>query len=82
MKLGHLEESQKEMKSVIKDLSNTMEKKFDKMDSKFGKTNSKIDRLLYAIISGLVGLVLKGGLDFYLNDMSLVLSDLLDRGTG
>jgi len=40
----------KEVKTELKDLSNKMDRKFD--------------RLLYLVISGLVGLVAKGGLDY------------------
>jgi len=51
LQLDHLESGQR-------DLSNKMERKFD-------KTDSKIDRVLYGIITGLVGFVLKGGFDYY-----------------
>lgn len=37
-----------------------MERKFDKMDG-------KIDRVLYGIMAGLSGFVLKGGFDYYQN---------------
>ena len=33
--------------------------------SKIDKMGSKIDRVLYAIITGLVGFVLKGGFNYY-----------------
>ena len=49
--LDHLESGQR-------DLSSKMERKFD-------KTDGKIDRVLYGIITGLVGFVLKGGFDYY-----------------
>jgi hypothetical protein len=65
LKLDHFESGQREMKAEIKDLRNTMDKKFDNVDRKFDKTNGKIDRVLYGIITGLVGFVLKGGFDYY-----------------
>ena len=58
LKLDHLESGQREMRAEIKDFSSKMERKFD-------KTDGKIDRVLYGIITGLVGFVLKGGFDHY-----------------
>ena len=46
------------MKAEIKDLGGKLERKFD-------KTDSKVDRVLYGIITGLVGFVMKGGFDYY-----------------
>lgn len=46
------------MKSGIKNPSNRMDRKLDEADSKIG-------RVLYGIITGIVGLVLKGGFDYY-----------------
>ena len=65
LKLDHLELGQKEMRAEIKDLSRKMERKFDNVERKFDKTDGKIDRVLYGIITGLVGFVLKGGFDYY-----------------
>jgi len=76
LKLDHLELGQKEMRAEIKDLSSKVDRKFDnverkfdnverKFDRKFDKTDGKIDRVLYGIITGLVGFVLKGGFDYY-----------------
>jgi len=72
LKLDHLELGQKEMRAEIKDLSSKMERKFDNverkfdnMERKFDKTDGKIDRVLYGIITGLVGFVLKGGFDYH-----------------
>jgi len=65
LKLEHLESGQRKMRTEIKDLSNKMEKKFEHVDRKFDKTDGKIDRVLYGIITGLVGFVLTGGFDYY-----------------
>ena len=58
LRLDRIESAQREVVSEMNDLSGEMERKFDKMDS-------KIDHALYGIITGLVGLVLKGGFDYY-----------------
>jgi len=42
-----------------------MEKRFDRIDNKFESTDAKIDRVLYGIITSLVGFILKGGFDYY-----------------
>ena len=46
------------MKAEFKGLGGKMEREFD-------KTDSRIDRVLYGIITGLVGFVVKGGFDYY-----------------
>lgn len=61
LKLDHLESGQKE----IKDLSNRMDRNFEHVDRNFDKMDSKMDRVLYGIITGLIGFVLKGGFDYY-----------------
>lgn len=66
VKLGHLEAGQKE-------LSNTMEKKFDKKFDKLdsdlkalgNKMDNKFDRMLYFFLGALV---LEGGFDFYMQE--------------
>lgn len=49
-----------------------MEKKFDQADKDLkalrNRMGTKIDRLLYTLMCGPTGLVLKGGLDFYLKE--------------
>jgi hypothetical protein len=55
--LQHLEaglrETRAELRADVRDLGNKIDRKFD--------------RLLYLVISGLVGLVLKGGLDYFVS---------------
>ncbi|KAI5795097.1 hypothetical protein EDC01DRAFT_654050 [Geopyxis carbonaria] len=68
LKLDYLELGQKEIKTEIKDLGNKMDREFDHVDGKFDKTDCKIHRVLYGIVTGLIGFVLKGGLDHVLRE--------------
>jgi hypothetical protein len=64
--LQHLEaglrETKGELRADVKDLGNKMDKELKDLGNKMDR---KFDRLLYLVISGLVGLVLKGGFDHF-----------------
>jgi hypothetical protein len=58
VEIGHLGMGQRELKSEIKDLRN-------RMDRDIKDLGKKIDRVLYAIITGIIGWMIKGGYDIY-----------------
>ncbi|KAI5790629.1 hypothetical protein DFH27DRAFT_570713 [Peziza echinospora] len=58
LKLDQLDSGQRDLAREQRDFRNKMERRFD-------RTDSKIDRVLYGVITGLVGFVLTGGFDYY-----------------
>ena len=64
--LGHkmendIRELSNGMKSDMKDLSNRMDRISEKSDA-------RVDRMVYAVLSGMLALLIKGGLDSYWKD--------------
>lgn len=57
LSLDHLESGQNEVNGEINDLGGKMKRKCDRMDG-------KMDRVPYGIITGLVGFVMKGSVDY------------------
>jgi hypothetical protein len=62
VEIGHLAMGQRELKSEIKDLGHRMDKDMKDLGKGLG---NKIDRVLYGIITGIIGWMIKGGYDIY-----------------